>query len=427
MALPNPIEHMSEPHKPLGATPKVLVVDDSRLQLRILSSMLTKWGFEVLEAESAEDALAICHETLPDLVISDWMMPGMTGLDLCRAFRDIPKSGYGYFILLTSKGEKGDITQGLDAGADDFLTKPVNSGELRSRLNAGMRIISMERELSEQHRLVTETLTELRQIHDGIENDLKQARRIQQSLVPERSQCFGTSRVSLLLKPLGHVGGDLVGMFSPRGDMLGLYCIDVSGHGITSAMVTARVAGYLSSKFPEQNVALEKRSDGYFAMRGPDETAELLNHRLCADPGADEYLTLAYCAVDLQRGFVKFVQAGHPPPLLIRANGEHEFVGVGGLPIGLIDDARYESTHVKLEKGDRLLLYSDGFTEAVGTDGTMLDEDGFSKLVASVPSDVNGEEFLQDLFWKLASRSEQDDGLSDDVSAVLFEYDCVDT
>lgn len=404
---------------------KVLVVDDSRLQLRILSSMLSGWGFDVQEAETAQEALEICRRSPPDLVISDWMMPNMTGLDLCRAFRDMPKERYGYFILLTSRSEKGDIAAGLDAGADDFLTKPVNIGELRSRLNAGLRILSMEHELSEQHRLVSNTLAELRSFHERIEKDLEQARAIQESLVPERSCRFASSRASLLFQPLGHVGGDLVGMFSPCDDKLGLYSIDVSGHGITSAMVTARVAGYLSSRFPEQNVALEKRDTGHFEMRKPDETAHLLNQRLCADPGADQYLTMAYCVVDLTTGQVQFVQAGHPPLLLIRADGRLEFVGAGGMPIGLIDDAPYESCNIQMQSGDRLLLYSDGFTEAFDKNGDMLDESGLSDLVASVPTGASGAEFLQDLHWKLTGQLGPGEGQTDDVSAVLFEFDCL--
>ncbi|MDJ0822160.1 MAG: response regulator, partial [Paracoccaceae bacterium] len=231
---------------------KVLVADDSRLQVRILSTMLARWGFEVLTAESGTEALDICAAEHPDLVLSDWMMPGMDGLELCRQFRDLPYDGYGYFILLTSKSEKGDIAQGLDAGADDFLTKPVNAHELRARINAGARILSMQRQLTEQNRIVSQTLAELQEIHAAIDKDLRQARTIQQSLVPERDRVFGTSRISLLLETCGHVGGDLVGMFSPGGDQLGFYNIDVSGHGITSAMVTARVAGYLSTKFPDQ-------------------------------------------------------------------------------------------------------------------------------------------------------------------------------
>lgn len=420
-----PVEYLNSVERKYGAPSRVLVVDDSRLQLHILSSMLERWGFEVFTADCAENALAICQETLPDLIISDWMMPGMSGLDLCRRFRGMPKDGYGYFILLTSKSEKDDIAEGLDAGADDFLTKPVNAAELRSRLNAGLRIISMERELSDQHRIVSNTLAELQKIHDGIENDLKQAHGIQQSLVPERSKVFGSSRVSLLLQPSGLIGGDLVGMFSPRDNRLGLYCIDVSGHGISSAMVTARIAGYLSSKFPEQNVALDKRFENYFAMRRPSEVAHLLNQRLCADPGADEYLTMAYGVVDLNQGKVGFVQAGHPPPLLIRADGVLEFVGVGGLPIGLLDDAPYECTEVQMRSGDKLLLYSDGFTEAILKNGAMLEEEGLADLVSSIPKTTEGNEFLQDLYWKLTTKAGGGQVLGDDVSAALFEFDCV--
>ncbi len=218
----------------------VLVVDDSRLQRRILASSLKKWGFEVVEAESGERAMEICTAELPDLVLSDWMMPGMSGLDFCRGFRALPHEGYGYFILLTSKSEKNEIAQGLDAGADDFLTKPVNSDELRARISAGARILGMQRELSEKNRLISDTLDQLQGAYDKIDKDLIQAKKIQESLVPELTRQFGASRVSLLLKPCGHIGGDLVGMFAPGPDHVGFYSIDVSGHGITSAMMTAQ-------------------------------------------------------------------------------------------------------------------------------------------------------------------------------------------
>ena len=121
------------------AIQRVLIVDDSRLQRRILGASLRKWGFVITEAESGEDALKICRTDPPDLVLSDWMMPGMSGLEFCDEFRRMPRENYGYFILLTSKSDKAEIASGLDAGADDFLTKPVNPGELRARISAGGR------------------------------------------------------------------------------------------------------------------------------------------------------------------------------------------------------------------------------------------------------------------------------------------------
>ena len=87
--------------------------------------------------------LEICEAWPPDMVLSDWMMPAMNGLEFCHAFKNMPRDGYGYFILLTSKSAKGDVAEGLEGGADDFLSKPVNGVELRARLAAGERIIQM--------------------------------------------------------------------------------------------------------------------------------------------------------------------------------------------------------------------------------------------------------------------------------------------
>ncbi|WP_346346512.1 PP2C family protein-serine/threonine phosphatase [Thetidibacter halocola] len=420
LAIPEPLP------SPTGAERRrALVVDDSRAQLRVMRIMLERAGFEVFEAQSGPEALALCCAMPPDIVVSDWIMPGMDGLEFCRRFRALPREGYGYFILLTSKSGKDDIAQGLDSGADDFLTKPVNGHELRARVNAGARIVAMQKELAEKNRQVTEALAELQKVHDAIDKDLRQARTIQESLVPERVRVFGRTRVSLLLRPCGHVGGDLVGMFSPAPARLGLYSIDVSGHGITSAMVTARVAGYLSSKFPDQNIALDRRPDSRFALRPPDETAQMLNARLSADPGVEEYLTMAYVVGDLDSGQMQMVQAGHAPPLLLRADGAVEMLGEGGLPIGLVDDVSYDTVRFAMRPGDRLLLYSDGFTEAVMQDGAMLGEEGLIDLFRDCATRAEGSELLEDMFWRLTSGMQRGATLGDDVSAALLEFGVV--
>lgn len=402
---------------------RVLVVDDSRLQRRILVSYLKKWGFEILEADSGESALEICATTMPDLVLSDWMMPGMTGLEFCRIFRKLPRDGYGYFILLTSKSEKNDVAQGLDAGADDFLTKPVNSGELRARITAGDRIFGMQQELSDKNRVISDTLGQLQAAYDKIDKDLIQAKKIQESLVPDRARNFGAARVSLLIKPCGHIGGDLVGMFSPGQDQVGFYSIDVSGHGITSAMMTARLGGYLSSTYFDQNVGMERHGNSSYTLREPEAVAQLLNSRLLADTGIEEYFTMAYATADLHTGRVQIVQAGHPHPLVLRRDGRAEFIGQGGIPVGLLPDVPYDQFETVLEPGDRLLLYSDGFTECLMKNGKMLEEDGLVDLIRECPPGQSGQEFLDDLFWALTRSMSPEDGMDDDVSAILFEYD----
>ena len=405
-----------------GAIRKVLVVDDSRLQRRILVASLRKWGFEVVEADTGDAALAHCLDDPPDIVLSDWVMPGMSGLEFCNAFRALDTDQYCYFILLTSKSEKQEVARGLDAGADDFLIKPLEADELRARISAGARILDMQRELSQKNRLIESALEELRLAHDAIDKDLMQARKIQESLVPEFTRSFGKSRVSLLLKPCGHIGGDLVGMFSPGVNRLGFYSIDVSGHGITSAMMTARLGGYLSSKHFDQNVAMEKRFNKFYALLPPEDVANMLNSRLMADEGIEEYFTMVYAIVDLRNGHLKMVQAGHPHPLLLRQDGSTEFLGDGGLPIGLIEDASFQQIEIHMKPGDKLLVYSDGFTECQLAEGGLLEEDGLRQMAQQYISEKGGSEFLDDMFWRLTQEISPKDGIGDDVSAVFFEY-----
>ncbi|MFV0514562.1 MAG: PP2C family protein-serine/threonine phosphatase [Jhaorihella sp.] len=405
-----------------GAIRRVLVVDDSRLQRRILAGLLVRWGFEVLEADCGARALELCATAQPDLILSDWMMPGMTGLDFCRAFRGLPAESYGYFILLTSKSEKGEIAQGLDAGADDFLTKPVNPDELRARIAAGARILAMHRELAAQNRAVSDTLAELQAVHARIDQDLIQARKTQESLVPEFSRSFGASRFSLLLKPCGYVGGDLVGLFSPGLNRVGFYSIDVSGHGITSALMTARLAGYLSGTHFDQNIAMEQRQYDFYGLRPPGDVAETLNARLMADTGIDEYFTMVYATADLYTGRVAMVQCGHPHPLILRADGTAEFMGAGGMPIGLLPQLSCDRFETRLFPGDRLLLYSDGFTECRTGNGDMLESEGLLELIRDCRGHRTGGELLDDLFERLTRAMPEGQGLDDDVSAILLEY-----
>lgn len=401
------------------AIQRVLVVDDSRLQRRILGASLRKWGFMVTEAASAEEALQICQANPPDLVLSDWMMPGMSGLEFCREFRRRPRENYGYFILLTSKSDKAEIADGLDSGADDFLTKPVNPGELRARIAAGERILQMERELTEKNRLVNSTLGKLRALYESLDNDLIEAKKLQQSLVSDRHRDHGTAEVSMLLRSSGHVGGDLVGMFPVSETRIGLYGIDVSGHGISSALMTARLAGYLSGAAPEQNVALRRLPDGSFAPRPPGETIAALNNLFLSELDTEHYFTLLLADVDLATGRVVMAQAGHPYPAVQRADGSVEIVGCGGLPVGLIPGAEFEEFEVLLAPGDRLIIHSDGVTECAAPDGKLLDDAGLAGMLEDLRS-TRAMACLESLIWRLADFA-GDDSFADDVSAILLE------
>ena len=399
---------------------RILVVDDSRVQRKIVSASIRRWGFSVREADSAAEALEMCRLEPPDLVLSDWMMPGMTGLEFCREFRGLPREDYGYFILLTSKSEKEEIARGLDAGADDFLTKPVNAAELRARIAAGDRILRMERELIDKNRLIASTLEELQKLYDSLDSDLIEARKLQQSLVSDRYRDLGVADVSLLLRSSGHVGGDLVGMFPVGESRIGLYGIDVSGHGISSALMTARLAGYLSASAPDQNIALFRTRGGSYQMRPPAETIVALNRLILDEMDTEHYFTMVLADVDLARGEVILAQAGHPHPAVQRRNGAVCLVGCGGLPVGLLPDAEYDQVKFHMAPGERLLIHSDGIVECSDAQGRLLGDDGLEAILRDMRHS-HGPALLESLIWKLMEFSGADD-LQDDVSAVLLEF-----
>ena len=397
---------------------RILVVDDSRVQRKILVSQIARSGYRVAEAGSAEEALATCRTDPPDLVISDWMMPGMSGLDFCKALRAMNADAYVYFILLTSKSETAEVAMGLDVGADDFLTKPVSGDELRARIAAGERILRVERELKDKNRLLTSALDELQGLYDSINRDLLEARKLQQSLVRERFRSFPGADVALLLRPSGHVGGDLVGVFQINENRIGVSSIDVSGHGITSALMTARLAGFLSGTTPEQNLALVQAGDGYGA-RAPDELASLLNRIVLRELQTETYFTLAYADIDLVSGRTAIVQAGHPHPAVLRAGGGVEFVGSGGYPIGLIEGATYQTAEITLNPGDRLFLMSDGITELPDASGAELGQEGLRAMMGDIRG-CTGQGFLDALMQRLDTLSAGD--FADDVSGALIEF-----
>jgi len=420
------LSSISSPDSPPGLAPvtgsainKVLIVDDSRSQRLLVQNGLRGHEFTVLHAESGDEALLICARENIDLVLSDWMMPGLSGIEFCRALRAMPSDRYVYFILLTSKSDKAAVAEGLDVGADDFLAKPVDSGELRARVRAGERVLAMERALRGNNQLLTDTLAKLQAVYETLDRDLIEARNLQQSLLRERHHAYPEGRISLLLHPSGPVGGDMVGFFDIGPDLTGLYAFDVSGHGVTSALLTARLSGLLSGSSPDHNIGIARGLNGP-EPRAPAEVASAMNGLLLSEIQTDRYLTLAHAVIDRLTGRVALVQAGHPHPIVQRHTGEISVLGAGGLPIGLFDGARYETFETQLHPGDRLLLVSDGVTECPNPAGEELGHEGLAAILTTLAA-LPGRQMLDALIWEL-SRWHGSEDFPDDISCALFEF-----
>ena len=416
MSLVRAISRAIQPTKP---PLRILVVDDSKSQRHLLMKTLMKAGYPTLDAESGQEALKICERTDVDFVISDWTMPGMTGAEFCREFRKITGSDPAYFILLTAQTDREVLAEGLESGADDFLSKPFQPVELRARIRAGERVLISQKDIVSKNSLMTSALEEIQDLYAAVERDLREARNFQQALVPNRFRSLPGADVSMLYQPSGHVGGDLVGMFRVSETRYGLFSVDVSGHGVASALMTARIAGYFNASSPEQNVALSIDELGLYSMTCPADACRRLNNILMDEIDTDSYLTMVLADVDLISGRVRMCQAGHPSPVIQRANGSVEFVSNFGLPIGLVADSDYGAFEITLNPGDRLFLYSDGITECPLPDESMIDEDGLAEILRSNES-ARGPKLIEGLVQELNVRS----GITefpDDLSGILLE------
>lgn len=124
---------------------KILIADDESVSRRMLCALLAKWGYQVAAAEDGDAAWAALRAPdAPRMAVLDWMMPGRSGVDLCRALRQDRPEPYTYILLLTAKDAKEGVVEGLESGADDYLTKPFNPQELKARIRVGLRILELE-------------------------------------------------------------------------------------------------------------------------------------------------------------------------------------------------------------------------------------------------------------------------------------------
>ena len=130
----------------------VLIAEDDPIFHRVLQSQLQKWGYKVVAVKDGLDAWsALQQEDAPQMAILDWMMPGLDGVELCRRIRILKPGPYRYLLLLTAKDDKEDVVAGLEAGADDYLTKPFHMDELHARVRAGKRILELQEALISAH------------------------------------------------------------------------------------------------------------------------------------------------------------------------------------------------------------------------------------------------------------------------------------
>ena len=354
---------------------RILYIDDKPDIRNLLQRYLTSWGYEAFGASDGEEGWQLIQSLCPDIVITDWMMPGLNGLELCCRIRTAGLPHYLYVILLTARNVKEDLVVGMEAGADDFIGKPFEKLELKARLTAAARIISLERSLEEKNR-------KLEEAYDVIKDDLEAAARIQYSLIPQKVEHFKGITFDWLFCPSLFVAGDIFNIIRIDEHTLAFYLLDVSGHGIPAALLSTTLSRVLT---PSPNFAgpmrLPLAVPPFYSITAPRNVVAELNERFMNDNMQTQYFTMVYGIIDIQSAAGILTQAGHPSPIHQSADGTVRLIGDGGFPVGMIPEAEYEEHSFTINTGERLFLYSDGITECRSKDGVMFGTDRLLKVI----------------------------------------------
>lgn len=341
----------------------ILIVDDERPSRTILALTLEKAGLTCRQAIGGYEALAAIEERLPTLVLLDYAMPGgLNGAEVCERLRAHPDAAVAQLPVIMLTGMVGDEQEVrcLEAGASDFVTKPVNAAVLQARINTQLRLHALRRQLENQNQ-------ELADWRADLERDLEAARATQQTIIPQTLPSLPGWDLAAHYQPVIQVGGDIYDWLKlPDGRMF-FWIADATGHGASAALLTA-----LAKLLFRHAAALSA---------SPAEILRLVNADFRASFKGRSMLTAMGVALDPSGGGLTMAGAGHPPLLVVRAAGKLETMPSQCPPLGLQADLTPAESELELSADDGFLLFTDGFYDVVAADGTRLEFGAFEQCV----------------------------------------------
>ncbi|MBF2079542.1 MAG: SpoIIE family protein phosphatase [Synechococcales cyanobacterium T60_A2020_003] len=324
---------------------KILVIDDDPIIRLFLKKVLQKQGYDVSLATNGKEGLELAQSIQPGLIICDWIMPIMDGLDVCRHVKADPNLSTTFFILLSSRRGLADRVQGLDSGADEFLSKPIEVVELQARVRAGLRLHQMSQDLQRQKQM--------------LEAEIDEAVEYVRSLIP--APMHGAVSIDSCFIPSRQLGGDCFDYYWLDPDYLVIYLLDVSGHGLGATLLSTAVLNLLRSQsLPDVNFY-----QPHDVLRSLNDTFQMNSHN-------EKYFTIWYGVYNKAKRLLTYASAGHPPAIMIAESADENALRSAptvsrlktpGLPIGMMPEAVFQSDRYFVPANSSLYVFSDGIFE----------------------------------------------------------------
>jgi serine phosphatase RsbU (regulator of sigma subunit) len=394
---------------------RILVVDDKEANVRLIEGMLRIAGYASIE--STTDPTQVCElhrKNRYALILLDLQMPGMDGFQVMEGLKEIEKDGYLPVLVITA--QPAHKLRALQAGAKDFVGKPFDLAELRARVHNILEVRLLHLETKNYSRVLEETVRELEASREVIrlktleerkksEQELALAQETQESLLPRFLPQFENFRIHAFNNPTRYVGGDFYDFLQlSSGEWMGVLA-DVSGKGMPAALLSSMLLGALSMEFRSRPQ--------------PQEVLNRVNQLLCEKSLPFQFVTLFLFLLS-PHGIGQFISAGHNPAYLFRAaTGKIEALTSDAFILGLFDFASYPSRTLHLHKGDILVVYSDGLTDAQNEKEEMFGEERLLQIIRQeAPS---GSHAIERRFLKAIEEFTQGVPQTDDITFVVVE------
>jgi sigma-B regulation protein RsbU (phosphoserine phosphatase) len=410
----------------------ILVVDDNEMNRDMLSRRLIRKGYEVRVAADGREALELIEKHPFELVLLDIMMPGIDGLEVLETLRQTRPLEELAVVMATAKDQSEDIVKALKLGANDYVTKPIDFPVALARVRTQLslvqsvrRIKQLERSLAQRNQELESANTQLATSNQRMKLDLEAAARIQQAFLPSEEPNLPGVRFAWRYVPCDELAGDTLNIVPLDSENVGVFVLDVSGHGVPSALLSVTLSRALS-RTPETSV-LWKQLEGSSApvIANPLEVATELTRRFPFDPETSQYFTLVYGILNTATKEFKYVCAGHPGPIHCKGGSKPDFLENTGPPVGLLPiglfTSQCEEASVRLSPGDRVYVYTDGIAEAADREEQQFGAERISEVL-----DGASEQPLDEGISMLLGQVQAwcaDTGLDDDVSILALEIE----
>jgi phosphoserine phosphatase RsbU/P len=405
---------------------KLLVIEDESQILALLCERLEAHGYRICTAESAAQAATRLAAETFDLLLLDIGLPDADGLDvLAQIRRDHPMESLPVLVL-TGDSARASVLRALSLGANDYVTKPLDLPVILARIRTQLTLKQaldarrrLEADLERKNGELQRVNRDLLDANRVMREDVQSAAAIQQAHLPTALPAAPGLEFSWVYQPCETLGGDLLNIFEIDEHHIGMYMLDVSGHGVRAALLSVAVSKLLVPH-PDQSCLVRRRRDGTGPLEPtpPDAVARALNARFPLDDRTEQYFTLFYGVLDTRSMELEYVSCGQPGPLHIRPGAGPQNLHEPVFAIGWTPDAQFPSRRCTLRHGDRFVVVSDGLAEARGASGVLFGADRLADVLSEC------REFsLDDGVRKLIDAAQRWSGraFEDDVSVLAIE------